>query len=606
MTRWSWVRRPPRPCTGSRTSPTATARWCRTRTLLRGGDRVRHLRRRPAGPDRRRLRRAVPRHLPTRPARHRAEPVDRRSHPLRPSPGEVDPHAADRAGPVRTAAPGHRLRHPRHDHEPGAEGVPRRDRRLRCAGPVNLVVTTGPGFDPAQLGPLPPAVRTAPFLPQAAVLPHCRAVVSHAGAGTMLGALCHGLPQLCLPQGTDQPFNTAALLPTGAALALAARTRSPPTRWPRPSAGCSTSRRSRRRPTGSAPRSSTCHPPRSSSTSSLTESGRRSACGSVAVGGEHLHAVRCERRPWRRAPSSPPGLVARRWCRAARRTPSPTAVRAAGRRSASRPELNSTSSDGTCLPSAERHRRQVEPSTRRSWENHRSGVISWPSVPNHARSLKPSACAGRPSKNSSWRSTGLSRRRASSARVHSSRSCCHGGAVPRQPGRLVVVQYALLLPPCVRPVSSPAVSIGTPVETSSVVEQVAHHPAAQREHLGVVGAALDAAVPAVVVVGAVAVVLAVGLVVLAVVGHQVVQREAVVRGDEVHRRQRPDAPRTGPTSRPAGRRGRARRRPGSTPRRDRRARTRGPCRGSGRSTRPTATGSRRAGSRRHRRPTARR
>ncbi len=86
--------------------------------------------------------------------------------------------------------------------------------------PVNLVVTTGPGFDPDVLGPLPPAVLTAPFLPQAAVLPRCRAVVSHAGAGTMLGALCHGLPQLCLPQGTDQPFNTAALLPTGAALAL--------------------------------------------------------------------------------------------------------------------------------------------------------------------------------------------------------------------------------------------------------------------------------------------------------------------------------------------------------------------------------------------------
>jgi UDP:flavonoid glycosyltransferase YjiC (YdhE family) len=36
----------------------------------------------------------------------------------------------------------------------------------------------------------------------------------------MLGALCYGLPQLCLPQGTDQPSNTAALLPTGAALAL--------------------------------------------------------------------------------------------------------------------------------------------------------------------------------------------------------------------------------------------------------------------------------------------------------------------------------------------------------------------------------------------------
>jgi UDP:flavonoid glycosyltransferase YjiC (YdhE family) len=86
--------------------------------------------------------------------------------------------------------------------------------------PVNLVVTTGPGVDQTQLGPLPPAARVAEFLPQGAVLPVCRAVVSHAGAGTMLGALCHGLPQLCLPQGTDQPFNTAALLPTGAALAL--------------------------------------------------------------------------------------------------------------------------------------------------------------------------------------------------------------------------------------------------------------------------------------------------------------------------------------------------------------------------------------------------
>jgi UDP:flavonoid glycosyltransferase YjiC (YdhE family) len=86
--------------------------------------------------------------------------------------------------------------------------------------PVNLVVTTGPDLDPELIGPLPGSVRTAPFLPQAAVLPLCTAVVSHAGAGTMLGALCHGLPQLCLPQGTDQPSNTAALLPTGAALAL--------------------------------------------------------------------------------------------------------------------------------------------------------------------------------------------------------------------------------------------------------------------------------------------------------------------------------------------------------------------------------------------------
>jgi UDP:flavonoid glycosyltransferase YjiC (YdhE family) len=85
---------------------------------------------------------------------------------------------------------------------------------------VNLVVTTGPGFDPALLGQAGPAVLSAPFLPQASVLPHCTAVVSHAGSGTLLGALCHGLPQLCLPQGTDQPFNAEALVATGAGLAL--------------------------------------------------------------------------------------------------------------------------------------------------------------------------------------------------------------------------------------------------------------------------------------------------------------------------------------------------------------------------------------------------
>jgi UDP:flavonoid glycosyltransferase YjiC (YdhE family) len=86
--------------------------------------------------------------------------------------------------------------------------------------PVNVLVTTGPDLDPATLGPLPPAVLATRFVPQALVLPQCALVVSHAGAGTMLGAVCHGLPQLCVPQGTDQPPNTTALLLTGAGLAL--------------------------------------------------------------------------------------------------------------------------------------------------------------------------------------------------------------------------------------------------------------------------------------------------------------------------------------------------------------------------------------------------
>jgi UDP:flavonoid glycosyltransferase YjiC (YdhE family) len=86
---------------------------------------------------------------------------------------------------------------------------------------LNVVATTGPGVDPAELGSQPDNVLVRQYLPQVLVLPHCTAIISQAGAGTMLGALCNGLPQLCLPQGTDQPYNSAALVAAGAGLALA-------------------------------------------------------------------------------------------------------------------------------------------------------------------------------------------------------------------------------------------------------------------------------------------------------------------------------------------------------------------------------------------------
>ncbi len=141
------------------------------------------------------------------------------TRPLRPSAGEVPPGAAL---PAAFAS----LPHPETVYLTLGTITNQAPEVFRAAVggcarlPVNVVVTTGPGLDPAVLGPLPPHVLAVPFLPQALLLPHCRAVVSHAGAGTMLGALVYGLPQLCLPQGTDQPFNTAALLPSGAALAL--------------------------------------------------------------------------------------------------------------------------------------------------------------------------------------------------------------------------------------------------------------------------------------------------------------------------------------------------------------------------------------------------
>ena len=86
--------------------------------------------------------------------------------------------------------------------------------------PLNIVVTTGPGSDPARLGPQPPNVLVAAHIPHALLLPRCRLVVSQGGAGVMLGALALGLPQLVLPQGADQPLNAAACRAAGAGLAL--------------------------------------------------------------------------------------------------------------------------------------------------------------------------------------------------------------------------------------------------------------------------------------------------------------------------------------------------------------------------------------------------
>ncbi|MEV8517281.1 glycosyltransferase [Dactylosporangium sp. NPDC051484] len=73
--------------------------------------------------------------------------------------------------------------------------------------PISLVVTVGGGIDPAELGAQPPNVRVERYIPQADLLPRCSAVVSHAGSGTVVGALAHGLPMVLVPMGADQPAN---------------------------------------------------------------------------------------------------------------------------------------------------------------------------------------------------------------------------------------------------------------------------------------------------------------------------------------------------------------------------------------------------------------
>jgi MGT family glycosyltransferase len=84
-----------------------------------------------------------------------------------------------------------------------------------------VVATTGRSLDLEELGPLPPNAVVSEFVPQAAVLERADLLVSHSGSGTMLGGLVHGVPQVALPRGTDQPENAALLVRAGAGLLVA-------------------------------------------------------------------------------------------------------------------------------------------------------------------------------------------------------------------------------------------------------------------------------------------------------------------------------------------------------------------------------------------------
>jgi UDP:flavonoid glycosyltransferase YjiC (YdhE family) len=85
---------------------------------------------------------------------------------------------------------------------------------------ANVIATTGDWIEPAEFGPVPEHVHVEQFVPQASVLPHSSLVVSHGGSGSLLGALAHGLPQVLIPLGADQPFNAARCEALGAARVL--------------------------------------------------------------------------------------------------------------------------------------------------------------------------------------------------------------------------------------------------------------------------------------------------------------------------------------------------------------------------------------------------
>lgn len=87
--------------------------------------------------------------------------------------------------------------------------------------PVRALVTAGPVDVPADQ--VPPNVHVTRFIPHAHVLPRAAAVITHGGHGTVMAALRHGLPLVCLPMGRDQGDVAARVAWHGAGVRLSAR-----------------------------------------------------------------------------------------------------------------------------------------------------------------------------------------------------------------------------------------------------------------------------------------------------------------------------------------------------------------------------------------------
>lgn len=91
---------------------------------------------------------------------------------------------------------------------------------------VRGLVTLGPAMAGEPFD-VPANVVAVPSAPHARVLPHAAAVVTHAGHGTVMRALAHGVPLLCLPMGRDQDDNAARVVARGAGLRLRPSARPP-------------------------------------------------------------------------------------------------------------------------------------------------------------------------------------------------------------------------------------------------------------------------------------------------------------------------------------------------------------------------------------------
>ncbi|MDQ1384848.1 MAG: hypothetical protein QOG65_2227 [Actinomycetota bacterium] len=91
---------------------------------------------------------------------------------------------------------------------------------------ADAVATIGV-VDESSIGPVPANVRVEAYVPQTFLLDRADVVLSHGGAGTVLGAATHGVPQLCVPLAADQWANADAVAASGAGITLELDQREP-------------------------------------------------------------------------------------------------------------------------------------------------------------------------------------------------------------------------------------------------------------------------------------------------------------------------------------------------------------------------------------------
>lgn len=85
--------------------------------------------------------------------------------------------------------------------------------------PVHVLATTGLEMDAAEVR-APEGMVVRRYVPHVSVLPHAAVVVTHAGTGTLMASLSHGVPLVCIPLGRDQPLNAERAAELGVALSL--------------------------------------------------------------------------------------------------------------------------------------------------------------------------------------------------------------------------------------------------------------------------------------------------------------------------------------------------------------------------------------------------